>query len=418
MAARTSTPARPFLIAGSAGMTVGFIFLFAGILDAGSVQWFTAHGMALTAGWILPGLYGLHVHTAARFGHPLDPADTRRAADLTLLGAALLSFGHLLQPSGTFALVAFAGVIVLTIGGVILSKAVMVAAPKGSVVTDDPLTKGDDACWKHIVFAHRFLPIGLALWAFSYLPFIGASVWVPRLGLTGVHILLIGYGLLSLYGLGHIWVPRFSGVPAIAAGAIKGELHTTLLGIVGMSAGFLFALPGLIIGFGPFVFLGFFTYMGVLGANIMRNKSVTHRVTPQYVYVPWTFAGIFWLVSGVLLGLFLNVVPDALAAQAPGLRWIHIHINLFGGFILLLMGWSTRIFPDLHGEEPPVFAGAMRAAFLLLNIALLIGAIAILQGPPTSDLFVSAGLLSVLGLLFYGVAMRGFMSSRASAQMP
>ena len=43
---------------------------------------------------------------------------------------------------------------------------------------------------------------------------------------------------------------------------------------------------------GVSTFLGTFTFMGVLGANIMKNKSQTQRVTPQFAYIPWTFAGV------------------------------------------------------------------------------------------------------------------------------
>ncbi|MGB1697165.1 MAG: hypothetical protein ACPHK8_02055, partial [Thermoplasmatota archaeon] len=81
---------------------------------------------------------------------------------------------------------------------------------------------------------------------------------------AGIHELLIGFGLVSMYSLGHLWVPRLSGIPAIAAGAIKGELHTTMLGIAGVTLGFLTGHIGFFLAFAPFVFIGFFTYMGVL----------------------------------------------------------------------------------------------------------------------------------------------------------
>ncbi|HLF15912.1 MAG TPA: hypothetical protein VI796_00545, partial [Candidatus Thermoplasmatota archaeon] len=281
------------------------------------------------------------------------------ASEWALLGAALL-----LVVTGMFQLRALFGVL----------------PPRGISLVDlerDPLTKGDDASLKHVRLAHIFLPAGLAILAAAAWPGLGATP-MERLRLAGLHVLLVGYGVLSLYGLGHLVVPRYSGVPAIAAGAIKGELHSSLAAIVLLAAGFLSGVMGLVVAGGAFAFLGVFTYMGVLGANIMRNKSRTQQVTPEFTYVPWTFSAVFWLVSGVLLGIFLNAVPDAYAARLPALRFTHVHALLLGGFAQLILGFAQRAIPAEAGRPPPRFSTG-RWGFYLLNaglVILILGALA------------------------------------------
>ncbi len=357
------------------------IFLFAGIglLVGGFVApdlllWFGAHGAAMSAGVLLIGTEALHYTTLARFRKA--EFNMERVIVLTTLyatGATMLVAGWLLQPSLIFQFIVLFGWSVLVAGSIVSLSIHLEILPKRkeSVVdTDkDPLTKGDDASWKHVKFAHFFLPIGLMLASVSFFPFMSSMEWAYNVHIAGLHVLGIGYGVLSMYGLGHLWVPRFSGVPAIAAGAIKGELHSTLPSLILLPLGFAFDNRALLIAGGAFAFFGFFTYMGVLGANIMRNKSPTHRVTPEFVYIPWTFTGIFWLVCGVLMGIFLNVIPELFAGLDGTLRMVHVHIAIFGGVLQLILGWLTRIMPN--EREPPHFAGAMSGAFYAFNASVV-----------------------------------------------
>lgn len=268
-------------------------------------------------------------------------------------------------------------------------------APKETLVSDDPLTKGDDACFKHLVFAHRFLAIGLLLLV------AGAASWfwpvaAHRLGVSAMHVLVIGYGLLASYGLAHLWVPRFSGIPAIAAGAIKGELHSTLLGLTGLVLGFLTGITGIMAGLGFFVFVGFFTFMGVIGANMMKNKSKTHQVTPEFVYIPFTFTAVFWLISAVLMGLFLNVVPDLFADRYGDLVHLHLVAGILGGFVQLGIGLLTRGLPMAADVAPPRFQGNLRGAFFAFNGGLVLWLAAGFSNSP----WATAGLgLVAIGLM-------------------
>lgn len=403
------TPARPLLIAASAGLFGGFLLLMAGVMAPDAADWWPAHGGMMLVGFVLPIVVGLYYHTFEHLG-AATPATGIRVAGAVMTGAAAAAFAPLASGWVGTVLSAIAGAALAAVGfGT--AKAARAAAPV-EAVTDDPLTKGDGASWKHLRLAPWFLLAAGAAHVVATVPALALS---GRLAVAAVHLAGVGFLTLSMYGLGHLWIPRFSGVPAIAAGAIKGELHSTMLGIVLVFLGMLLGITGIIVAGGAFAFLGFFTYMGVLGANIMRNKSVTQRVTPEFVYVPWTFAGVFWLLSGVLLGMFLNAVPTALADQAAGLRWIHVHVALYGGVTMLVLGWSTRMFPAARGLQPPRFAGEMRVSFLVMNAALLMAAVTYLQSGPTSDGFLSSTLLALLGLLLYGVAMRGFMSSRPGA---
>lgn len=391
-----------------------FLFIGLGLLVGGFaapdlLSWFGAHGVAMTVGVLLIATEALHLTTVARFRK--NEFTTERVIVLVTLyatGATMLTAGWLMQPSVIFDFVVLFGWAVLFAGSIVSLSLHLELLPgrKESVVDveSDPLTKGDDASWKHVRFAHFFLPVGLLMASVSFFPFLSSMEWAFRLHVAGLHILGVGYGLLSMYGIGHLWVPRFSGVPAIAAGAIKGELHSTLPALILLPLGLALDSRALIIAGGAFAFFGFFTYMGVLGANIMRNKSPTHRVTPEFVYIPWTFTGIFWLISGVLMGIFLTVVPDLLAGFEGSLRAAHVHISIFGGVLQLILGWLTRIMPKQR--DPPHFAGAMSASFYAFNASTVATLFYAVGGNLVAGGFAVAMLVVSLGTFLW--IMQGF----------
>ncbi len=391
------------------GAGFGALFLVLGLLDVGGFGWFQAHGRVLLGGFLLPLLMAAHAVTLARLARaPLDAAKLHLAGGGVLAGSLLFALGWLFQPSPLLSVVGVAGLVLVAAAGIVYAVHVMKTAPKGGLTTpDDPLTKGDDACLKHVHFSHRFLALGLLLQVVAAaLAFVSPDVWQLRVHVAAQHVLLVGFGLLSLYGIGHFWVPRFSGVPAIAAGAIKGELHTTLLGLAGLLLGFLLDQPGLTLGLGFFVFVGFFTYMGVLGANIMKNKSKTQRVTPEFTYIPWTFTGIFWLISAVLLGLFLNAVPDVLSERAAALRFTHVHVALLGGAVQLLMSWAIPARADALGVRPPRFDGRMKGSFYAFNAAVTLAVWARFADAAATWWYAALGLLA-LSLVLYTATVGG-----------
>lgn len=386
------------------------------------LEWSLAHRELAFYAFLLPALAAFHVHLVHRIlGRRADAGQVRTLTAVYAAAAAGLFLGHLLQPSNVFALVALAAGLLLVAGGVLQTRLLLGVLPRQPVVDvdRDPLTKGDDACVKHLRFAHFFLPVGLLMLLARLVPPLNTWPSGQAVHIAGVHLLMIGYGLLSVYGLSHLVVPRLSGVPAIAAGAIKGELHSSLLGIVGVVVGFL-ALPyslgwgrGLLLGLGPFVFLGFFTFMGALGANIMRNKSKTQRVTREFVYVPWTFAGVFWLISAVLMGLFLNVVPDTLQQHFGSLRFLHVHAGLLAGVAQLLLGFHTRLLAEQTEQAPPTFQRT-KGPFYLLNAAFMALVLGHLAGGATHPAAAAGAVGTVVSLLWYVVALRPYAPGRAS----
>lgn len=345
--------------------------------------WGRAHADLAVLGALVPAYLAFLQHAWARF-FPGEPPGRRleRAIAFLVAGAAGLAAAHLLRPEWDTRVLGVVAGLVVAAGGVLAVPAVLPRLPaRGATLVraEEPLTKGDDACAKQLRFSMFFLPLGLALLAAAEWP---TGAWQARLRGAGVHVLLAGHALLAVYATSHLWVPRFSGVPAIAAGAIKGELHSTLGGVTFLLAGFLTrgvwgGSTGLLVAGGGFLFLGVFTFMGVLGANIMKNKSRTQRVTPEFSYIPWMFAGVFWLLSGILLGLFLNAVPEPLEHLAPSLRLVHLHAALFGGAAQVLVALLVRALPMEAGAGPPPF-GRSRLAFLGWNAglaAMVVGAL-------------------------------------------
>ncbi len=400
-------------------LAVGFLALAIGLSGLVPGAWFTSHGLVLTLGCVLPGLAAMHAFTLQRLaGTTFDGPRAAMAANLWLAGALLTAF----RPVGPGPLwaVAAIGTVLLVAGATLWAIQVMARAPK-SGLTDmdkDPLTKGDDACLKHVHFAHRFLPLGLlVLLVASGFP--DGNIWGARIFTAAVHILVIGYGLLSMYGLSHFWVPRLSGIPAIAGGAIKGELHTTLLGIVGVTVGFLIGHDtsvgrGFLVGLGPFVFLGFFVWMGVIGANIMKNKSPSNSVRPEFVYIPWIFSSVFWAVTAVLMGIFINALPEQMEHLRGALRFTHLHSGLLGGAIQLLLALVTRQLPMVQGMQPPRFDAKMKLSFYAFNAGIALAMFGRFASP--TDTWLVAGFAVIaasLGLFVW--AMAPFIKPRTPA---
>lgn len=392
------------------GLAVGIALAALGLTSLPGA-WNGAHGIVLLFGFLVPALEALNLHALARLvRHPVNPLAEKVAAQLLGTGTVLLALGAWLVPLAAvsgYVLLGLGALVLLAGSGMLTGIVLKVAPRRGHSVVDlarDPLTKGDDACVAQVRFAHFFLPLGVLGVALSAPWWAWGSAAAPVF-LAMVHVLLVGYGLVSVYALSHFWVPRLSGVPAIAAGAIKGELHSTLLGIVLLVTGFLLRLvagptahatsTGLLITGGVCVFVGTFTFMGVLGANIMKNKSPTQRVTPEFAYVPWTFAGVFWLIAGVLLGIFLNAVPELLAAKWGALRFTHVHSILMGGAAQLFLGYLLRVAPRDRNLPPASFERG-KWGFYSWNLGtclLLFGALAASPGSTLAGTaFISFGL--------------------------
>lgn len=415
---------RSLLITAMVSFILGILLLLGGFLcldeSCGQFAWFRVHGLVLMLGTVLPALAALHAWTLDKLaGAPMPEAKSALAAKLWLVGVVVITLGMTIGPSVMLQVFGLVGFAIVTAGATFWSIQVMKHAPKKGL-TDfarDPLTKGDDACLKHVHFAHRFLPIGMILLlAAAIAAEMSGAAFVQGLRLASIHIIVVGYGMLSMYGISHFWIPRLSGIPAIAAGAIKGELHTSLLGIVGITAGFLVGVNtgvgrGLLVGLGPMVFLGFFVWMGVLGANIMKNKSPTNSVRPEFVYIPWVFSSVFWAVTAVLMGLFLNGLPESMSHLFPALRFTHLHVGLLGGAIQLLLGLGTRQIPLAVGQKPPRFGSSMKGSFYLFNIGLAMAIYGRFDG--IGDVWVTGGLLVVIvSLLLYLKVMLPFFAPR------
>lgn len=409
---RQRVATRPFFVVSMASAVAALALALAVPLSDGtafaSKDLGQAHFVLAIFGFLIPGTTALHVQAVQRLLTRNVPVRKVQAAAWSWGGGALLLAVAIVFLDGVVHTVA-AGVASLLLidaslrtAGLLLPR---LPKRKQSVVdvARDPLTKGDDASFTQARFAHVFLVAAMPLTLLGGPWWDSDQAWTPRVWLAGIHLLLAGYALVSTYALTHLWVPRLSKVPAIAAGAIKGELHSSLLGLVFLLAGFLVPSTGLAIAGGSFLFLGAFTWMGVLGANIMRNKSKTQRVTPEFTYIPWVFTGVFWLVCGVLLGVFLNAVPDALADRFAGLRFTHAHGILVGGMVQIALGMAMRLVPAGR-EAPPLSFHRAKWAFYALNLGLAV----LLAGHLGA--FANPNVASVGGLLVFLGCAAAFMS--------
>lgn len=403
---RGAVAARPFLQVSLAALAFALVLGIAAPFAQGTAlevhDLGQAHFVLGVFGFLLPGIAALHLHGLAALHGRVAPAGKANVAALAWgLGSATLALG-LAFADGLLRWPALAlGLVVLTEAAILTMLLLLKQLPRRrqSVVdvAKDPLTKGDDASLTQARFAQVFLvPAVVATVAAG--PWWDWAHWAaPRVWLAGLHLLLAGHALVSCYSITHLWVPRLAKVPAIAAGAIKGELHASLLGLLLLVVGFALDSRGWAIAGGAFLFFAAFTWMGVLGANIMRNKSRTQRVTPEFTYIPWVFTGVFWLVCGVLLGVFLNAVPEAFADRLPALRFTHAHSVLLGGFVQVALGLAMRIVPMARGIAPIPFQEG-KWGFYALNLGLALLVAGQLGSGTDGRAFQWGGLLALLGV--------------------
>lgn len=397
---------RPFLQVSLAALILALVLGIAAPFAAGTAleahDLGQAHFVLGVFGFLLPGIAALHLHGLAALHGRVAPEGKAKVAALAWgLGSATLAFGLAFADGFVRTPALLLGLVVLTEAAILTMLLLLKLLPrrKQSVVdvSRDPLTKGDDAVFTQARFAQFFLvPAVVAT--------VAAGPWwgwthasAPRVWLAGLHLLLAGHALVSCYSITHLWVPRLAKVPAIAAGAIKGELHASLLGLLLLMLGFGLDSRGWAIAGGAFLFFAAFTWMGVLGANIMRNKSKTQRVTPEFTYIPWVFTGVFWLVCGVLLGVFLNAVPDVFADRMGALSFTHGHSVLLGGFVQVAIGLAMRIVPMARGL-PPIPFHQGKWAFYALNLGLALLVAGQLGDGPDAPVFQWGGLLALLGV--------------------
>ena len=398
--------ARPFFMVGLGALAAALVLGILAPLAVGTA--FEVHGLGQAHfvlgifGFLLPGIAGLQVDALARLHARPAPVGKAKVAALAWgLGTGVLVVALAFTDGWVRTAALMLALVVLAEAGILTMLLLLKLLPRrGQSVVDvarDPLTKGDDASLTQARFAQFFLVPAIVATVAAGPWWEWASPWGAKAWLAGLHLLLAGHALVSCYALTHLWIPRLSGVPAIAAGAIKGELHSSLLGLLLLVAGFLVPARGLLIAGGAFLFLGCFTWMGVLGANIMRNKSKTQRVTPEFTYVPWVFTGVFWIVSGVLLGIFLNAVPDAFAARFGALAFTHAHAVLLGGFVQVAIGLAMRIVPLTRGAPPLPFHRG-KWAFYALNVGLALLVAGQLGAGVDGRAFQAGGALALLGV--------------------
>lgn len=408
---------RPFLTVSLAALAVALALGLAAPLAQGTAleahDLGQAHFVLAVYGALVPALAAGHLHGLGQLHKRRAPArHANLAAGSWAVGSAALALGLAFADGEARRPILAVGLVTLAEAAVLTMLLLLRMLPRrGRSLVDtakDPLTKGDDAAFTQARFAQFFLVPAVVASAAAG-PWWGWDAdWARGVWLAGLHLLLAGHALVSCYSITHIWIPRLSTVPAIAAGAIKGELHSTLLGLLFLIIGFTAGSTGFTIAGGAAVFIGAFTWMGVLGANLMRNKSKTQRVTPEFTYIPWVFTGVFWLVCGVLLGVFLNAVPDLFAERVDGLRFTHAHAVLVGGFAQVGVGLAMRLVPRHRGVAPLPFHEG-KYGFYALNLGLALLVAGSLQGAPAGRLASWGGFLTLLGLAvaFMSLARHG-----------
>jgi hypothetical protein len=402
--------ARGLLVLGldllGAALLLSLLAAVAAGLGGGTWGWSSAQAHFIRFSFLLPVLLALHVAIAGPY-FARAPSSSRigLAVAAYIAGGIVVAAAQLVAGALARGLLIL-GYLVVTAGAVLQTIAIMPCLPKESLVrAEDPITKGDDACFKHITFAHRFLPLAMLLTTFAVVAQVTAgSAWAMRGVLAASHMLLIGYALLTLYGTTQLLVPRLAQRPPVAAGAIKGQLHSSLPGILLIPIGLLLGYEdgwgrGLLLAGGSFLFIGAFTYMGVLGANIMRNKSRTQRITPEYSHLPWVFSGVLWILCGLLMGWFLPAASAQIPAYLAAARHAHVMLLFVGGVAQMLIGLAPRIL-ESDPRKARAFQGIPRWSFLLFNGGMITSIVGHANaGPGGPGAVVGAAMLVIAVLL-------------------
>lgn len=105
-------------------------------------------------------------------------------------------------------------------------------------------------------------------------------------------------------------------------------------------------------------------------------------------------AGIYYLIVGVLIGVLMGTQ----LMISAGLRFVHIHANLFGFMAMTIFGVSYHILPRFNGR-PVRYPSWIPVQFYLMNVSLIGILVFYMLGgywePGTNIKSISLGLFSV-----------------------
>ncbi|KAF0093235.1 MAG: hypothetical protein E1N59_3010 [Puniceicoccaceae bacterium 5H] len=227
------------------------------------------------------------------------------------------------------------------------------------------------------VLATLFTAVGLVAFGQSWQA-TGSFAPAHPAFLAGVHALLLG-GLLSVYlGAAHQLCPVIS-ERRIQGGGVIAMVHAALhlAGTALMVAGFWLARDHLLVIGGSLVTAGLLLFALLALSALERRRSWE----PESVGL---YAGLWWLLAAVALGLWMASFRAGWASLPVGLeqvRGLHLRVAFGGFFLQVLLGLSHRLVPMfLVSRRTGKTAAGL--ALLCLNLGLLLDTVGLLGELP------------------------------------
>lgn len=241
---------------------------------------------------------------------------------------------------------------------------------------------------RHFVAALGFLLAGSAL---GVADAFGVAPGLARL--AHLHLLLVGFVCLTIAGAMIQFVPVWSGTALHSRRLARAQLWLVAVGLVGFVAGLLTSRTVVLLLFGGFVLVGFWTLAYNVGRTLAtaRPLDVTER---HFAAALAFFVALTTLGFALAVGFTVPVFGDALAR--PAVVAAHATLAVFGAVLTTVFGALYQLVPmfgqtslddldrRLQRVETVVYPAGVAVLALgrLLRVAPLarVGALALLAG--------------------------------------
>ncbi len=210
----------------------------------------------------------------------------------------------------------------------------------------------------------------------------------PVLRWVHVHFALVGGVAQMILGAMTFFVPTLFKTPRAPGRLLLAQYALINLGAVGMAAAEGSGRNELIGFFGALVFFAF----ALFSWDFIKLARVS--LGPLNLNLWFYATAVAFALSGMLIGVHLTHAPSA------GLRQVHIHVNLLGFVIMVVVGTMHNFFPTVIGS-PLGSSRAAVATFWLLTLGT--ADLAVGLGLSSRPVVLLGGAIAFLGALTYAV---------------
>lgn len=221
-----------------------------------------------------------------------------------------------------------------------------------------------------LLIAVHYATASICFFAVSILIFFSVNDFLghffnPHL-LSITHLIVIGWGVMMIMGA------LYQLLPVI----VNNKLHSTRLGIIS----YLFIVIGVVVLSLSFWMFSVGSFIQIAGSLLLSGillffVNVYRTAAPQKKLIEYDFilSSILWLLVTCIIGVLMAFNFEYVFLPSEHLHYLklHAHVGVFGFFILLIIGVSSKLIPMFLLSQN-VNNTFLTYSFYLINVGLLL----------------------------------------------